>query len=92
MAAGVDIGNNGGDIVNMLVPGTALLLPNADLLTDPARRAQFRADLRVVTQALIDQHRNQTSPETWWFWGRTGRIGNHNAPRPTSVTRSRATR
>ncbi len=74
----VDIGSNGGDIVNMLVPGTALLLPNADLLTDPARRAQFRADLRVVTQALIDQHRNRTSPETWWFWGRTGRMV-HNA-------------
>ena len=79
MSGSVDLGGNGGDIVNLLVPGTALLLPNADLLTDPARREQFRSDLRVVTQALIDQHRNKTAPETWWFWGRTGRIGNQNA-------------
>jgi mannose/cellobiose epimerase-like protein (N-acyl-D-glucosamine 2-epimerase family) len=75
MSRSVDLGGNGGDIVNLLIPGTALLLPNADLLTEPARREQFRADLRVVTQALIDQHRNKTAPETWWFWGRTGRIG-----------------
>jgi mannose/cellobiose epimerase-like protein (N-acyl-D-glucosamine 2-epimerase family) len=75
MSRSVDLGGNGGDIVNLLVPGTALLLPNADLLSDPARREQFRSDLRVVTQALIDQHRNKTAPETWWFWGRTGRIG-----------------
>ena len=52
------VGNNGYDITNLLVPGTALLLPNADLLTDPARRSQFRDDLRTVTNALIDQHRN----------------------------------
>ncbi len=77
MSRTVDLGGNGRDIVNVLVPGTALLLPNADLLTDPARRAQFRADLRRVTQALLGQHRNDISPETWWFWGRTGRIGEH---------------
>ena len=79
MSRTVDLGRNGGDIVNLLVPGTALLLPNADLLTEQARREQFRADLRVVTQALIDQHRNQTPPETWWFWGRTNRIGMQDA-------------
>ena len=78
MSRTVDLGGNGRDIVNVLVPGTALLLPNADLLTTPARRAQFRDDLRMVTQALLGQHRNQTSPETWWFWGRTGRIGDHD--------------
>ncbi len=75
MSRTVDIGGNGRDIVNVLVPGTALLLPNADLLTAPESRDQFRADLRRVTQALLGQHRNDTSPETWWFWGRTGRIG-----------------
>jgi mannose/cellobiose epimerase-like protein (N-acyl-D-glucosamine 2-epimerase family) len=79
MSRTVDIGGNGRDIVNVLVPGTALLLPNADLLTEPERRAQFRADLRRVTQALLGQHRNDTSPETWWFWGRTGRIGVHDS-------------
>jgi mannose/cellobiose epimerase-like protein (N-acyl-D-glucosamine 2-epimerase family) len=73
MSAPVDLGNNGGDITNLLVPGTALLLPNADLLTDRARRDQFRADLRVVTQALIDEHRHQVAPNTWWFWGRSER-------------------
>jgi len=78
MSRTVDLGGNGRDLVNVLVPGTALLLPNADLLTDPARRAQFRNDLRRVTQALLGQHRNDTSPETWWFWGRTGRIGDHD--------------
>ncbi len=65
------VGNNGFDITNLLVPGTALLLPNADLLTDPARRTQFRDDLRMVTDALIAQHRNKVPPETWWFWGRS---------------------
>ena len=79
MSRTVDIGGNGRDIVNVLVPGTALLLPNADLLTDSARRVQFRTDLRRVTQALLGQHRNDVSPETWWFWGRTGRIGEHGS-------------
>jgi len=79
MAEPVDTAGNGGDIVNLLVPGTALLLPNADLLTDPDRRLQFREDLRVVTEALIDRHRHKVPPNTWWFWGRTGRIGNHAA-------------
>ena len=73
MSEAVDLGNNGGDITNLLVPGTALLLPYADLLAEQARRDQFRTDLRVVTQALIDQHRHQTAPNTWWFWGRTAR-------------------
>ena len=70
----VDLGDNGGDITNYLVPGSALLLPNADLLSDPARRAQFRDDLRVVTEQLIARHRG-TGAESWWFWGRTGLVG-----------------
>ncbi|WP_432477403.1 AGE family epimerase/isomerase [Nocardioides sp. GXQ0305] len=65
------IGNNGFDITNLLVPATALLLPNADLLTDQARRVQFRDDLRTVTDVLLDLHRNTATPETWWFWGRS---------------------
>ena len=73
MSQPFDLGGNGGDITNLLVPGTALLLPYADLLAGPARRDQFRDDLRVVTQTLIDQHRHQTPPNTWWFWGRTAR-------------------
>jgi hypothetical protein len=74
----IDLGGNGGDITNYLVPGSALLLPNADLLSDPARRAQFRDDLRVVTEQLIARHRG-TGAESWWFWGRTGRIGRFNS-------------
>ena len=58
LATEVDLGANGGDITNLLVPGTALLLPNAELLTDPARRAQFRDDLRSVTDSLIARHKN----------------------------------
>jgi mannose/cellobiose epimerase-like protein (N-acyl-D-glucosamine 2-epimerase family) len=73
MSAPFDLGNNGGDITNLLVPGTALLLPNADLLTNPARRDQFRDDLRVVTQALLDEHRHQVAPNRWWFWGKSQR-------------------
>lgn len=67
-------GGNGGDITNYLVPGSALLLPNVELLSDPARRAQFRDDLRVVTEQLIARHRG-TGAESWWFWGRTGAVG-----------------
>lgn len=78
-SAEVDTGENGGDITNYLVPGSALLLPNVDLLTEPARRAQFRDDLRVVTDQLIGRHRG-TGADSWWFWGRTGRIGRFNSP------------
>ncbi|MGF9753872.1 AGE family epimerase/isomerase [Microvirga sp. 0TCS3.31] len=68
------ISGNGGNITNYLVPGSALLLPNVELLSDPARRAQFRDDLRVVTEQLIARHRG-TGAESWWFWGRTGLVG-----------------
>ena len=80
LATEVDIGANGGDITNLLVPGTALLLPNAELLTDPGRRAQFRDDLRHVTDSLVARHKNTASTtEPWWFWGRTLRFGNFGA-------------
>jgi hypothetical protein len=78
----VDTGANGGDITNYLVPGTAMFLPTAALLTDPARRDQFRGDLRVLTQALIDRHKNSAAPapgNRWMFWGRTLRFGMFNA-------------
>ena len=76
----VDTGANGGDITNLLVPGTAMLLPNIALLSDPARRAQFKNDLRLLTQSLIDKHKNSaTSANPWMFWGRTLRFGNFNA-------------
>jgi len=80
LATEVDIGANGGDITNLLVPGTALLLPNAELLTDPGRRDQFRDDLRRVTDSLVARHKNSASTtEPWWFWGRTLRFGNFGA-------------
>lgn len=79
LSAEVDTGDNGGDITNYLVPGSAVLLPNADLLSDPARRAQFRDDLRVVTEQLIARHRG-TGAESWWFWGRTGLVGRFGSP------------
>lgn len=74
LSAEIDLGDNGGDITNYLVPGSALLLPSVELLSDPARRAQFRDDLRVVTEQLIARHRG-TGAESWWFWGRTGLVG-----------------
>ena len=78
----VDTGGNGGDITNLLVPGTAVSLPNAALLSDPARRAQFKSDLRLLTEILIARHKNTgaTNPANrFWFWGRTGRFGMFNA-------------
>jgi hypothetical protein len=78
----IDIGGNGGDITNYLVPGTAMLLPTIGLLSDPARNAQFRSDLRNVTQALIDRHKNTGAANAnnrWMFWGRTARFGIFNA-------------
>jgi mannose/cellobiose epimerase-like protein (N-acyl-D-glucosamine 2-epimerase family) len=75
----VDTGNNGGDITNLLVPGTAIFLPNAELLTDPDRRVQFRNDLRTVTEILIARHKRTTGSNRWWFWGRTRRFGNLDA-------------
>ena len=77
-----DTGGNGGDITNYLVPGTAFLLPTVGLLSDPARNDQFRTDLRNVTQALIDRHKNSAATNEanrWMFWGRTARFGNFNA-------------
>ena len=76
----VDPGTNGGDITDLLVPGTALLLPYVDLLSDPGRRAQFRDDLRRVTDILITRHKNSAAASNrWWFWGRTLRFGNFGA-------------
>ena len=78
----VDTGGNGGDITNLLVPGTAVSLPNAALLSDPARRAQFKSDLRLLTEILIARHKNSGAANPanrFWFWGRTGRFGMFNA-------------
>jgi mannose/cellobiose epimerase-like protein (N-acyl-D-glucosamine 2-epimerase family) len=75
----VDTGNNGGDITNLLVPGTAIFLPNAELLTDADRRAQFRNDLRTITEILIARHKSTAAANRWWFWGRTRRFGNLGA-------------
>jgi N-acylglucosamine 2-epimerase len=76
----VDTNNNGGDITNYLVPVTAMYLSNTAILTDPDRRAQFRNDIRLLTQSLIDHHKNSAAAANkWWFWGRTLRFGNFNA-------------
>ena len=76
----VDTGGNGGDITDLLVPGTAIFLPNVALLSDPDRRAQFRDDLRRVTEILITRHKNSASATNrWWFWGRTLRFGQFGA-------------
>ena len=79
MSTPVDLGlGSGEDLTNLLVPGSALLLPYAEVLSDPARRAQFREGLRRVVDGLIQRHRNTATPETWWFWGRATRR-NHGA-------------
>jgi hypothetical protein len=78
----VDTGANGGDITDYLVPGTAMFLPTAALLSDPARRDQFHTDLRRLTQGLIDRHKNSADANVanrWMFWGRTLRFGSFNA-------------
>jgi N-acylglucosamine 2-epimerase (GlcNAc 2-epimerase) len=82
LATEVDTNDNGGDITDLLVPGTAVLLPNLAILTDPDRRAQFKNDLRRVTDSLVARHKNTsaTNPnQRFWFWGRTLRFGNFNA-------------
>jgi hypothetical protein len=79
----VDTAGNGGDITNLLVPGTAVSLPNAALLSDPARRSQFKSDLRLLTEILIARHKNTAAvnpANRFWFWGRTGQFGAFNAP------------
>ena len=76
----VDTNSNGGDITNYLVPVTAMYLFTTPMLTDPDRRAQFRNDIRLLTQGLIDHHKNTAAAQNkWWFWGRTLRFGNFNA-------------
>ena len=82
LATEVDTNDNGGDITNLLVPGTAVLLPNLAILTDPVRQAQFKDDLRRVTDSLIAQHKNTsaTKPaQRFWFWGRTLGFGDFDA-------------
>jgi N-acylglucosamine 2-epimerase len=83
LATEVDTNDDGGDITNLLVPGTAVLLPNLAILSDRARRAQFRNDLRRVTESLIARHKNTsaTNPnQRFWFWGRTLGFGDFDAP------------
>ena len=83
LASEVDTNDDGGDITNLLVPGTAVLLPNLATLTDPLRRAQFKDDLRRVTDSLIALHKNTsaTNPaQRFWFWGRTLGFGVFDAP------------
>ena len=58
----IDTAANGGDITNLLVPGTGMFLPVHAVLTDPARRVQFRDDLRTLTENLIDRHKTGGGP------------------------------
>lgn len=82
MSTEVDTGNNGEDITDLLVPATAVLLSNAALLSNPARRAQFKNDLRELVQILIARHKNTVTANRnnrFWFWGRSERFLNFNA-------------
>jgi mannose/cellobiose epimerase-like protein (N-acyl-D-glucosamine 2-epimerase family) len=79
----VDSDGAGGNITDLLVPGTAVLLPNQAILSDAARRAQFRTDLRNVTNRLIDAHKHNAAnvaSNRWMFWGRAGRVNAYAAP------------
>ena len=76
LSAEVDTDNNGSDITNTLVPGTAICLAFGPLLSDPVRRQQFRDDLRRITDSLITRHKNSTALNAgnrWVFWGRSAR-------------------
>ena len=80
LATELDPGDNGGDITDLLVPGTACSCRTSTLLSDPGRRAQFRDDLRRVTDILVTRHKNSAAASNkWWFWGRTLRFGNFGA-------------
>ena len=79
----VDDGNNGGDLGNYLSVVTNIYLANTPLLTDPARRAQFRSDTRRLTQSLIDNFQATGPANPWWFWGRTKRFGKFGSPDST---------
>jgi mannose/cellobiose epimerase-like protein (N-acyl-D-glucosamine 2-epimerase family) len=77
----VDLMVDGGDITNWLVPATGIFLPSHALLTDPARRDQFRDDLRKLTDGLIARHKNDpAAANPWMFWGRTLLRGDYDAP------------
>lgn len=74
-------GPDGGDITDLLVPGTGMFLTTTDILTAPERRAQFRDDLRRLTEILISRHKNSADEpgNRWMFWGRTARFGRFDA-------------
>jgi mannose/cellobiose epimerase-like protein (N-acyl-D-glucosamine 2-epimerase family) len=75
----IDDGNNGGDLGNYVSVITNDFLFEAPLLSDPARRAQFRGDIRTLVQSMINNFQSTAPASNWWFWGRTKRIGNFNA-------------
>lgn len=82
LAAEVDTGGNGEDITDLLVPLTAVTLPNVALLSDADRRTQFSADARELVEILIARHKNNAATNAnnrFWFWGRGARVGNFNA-------------
>ena len=86
MSTEVDTGGNGGngeDITDILVPATAVILPNVALLSDAARQVQFEDDLRELVQILIARHNNSQANNVntrFWFWGRSERFGSFVAP------------
>ncbi|MFL6178742.1 MAG: AGE family epimerase/isomerase, partial [Actinomycetes bacterium] len=79
LASEVDTGNNGGDLGNYVSVITAIYLFETPLLADPARRAQFRGDVRTLVQSMINNFQATAPANKWWFWGRTKRFGNFNA-------------
>jgi hypothetical protein len=79
MAIEVDTGNNGGDLGNYVSVITAIDLFETPLLSDPARRTQFRGDIRTLVQSMINNFQATAAANKWWFWGRTKRFGNFNA-------------
>lgn len=82
LATEVDTSGNGEDITDLLVPLTAVTLPNVALLSDSDRRTQFTADARELVQILIARHKNTAAANAnnrFWFWGRSSRFGNFNA-------------
>ena len=69
----VDQGDDGGwELVAQLDPINAFLLLSEPVLHDPARRAQFRADLRRLSDALLDHFW-----EDGIFWGVHDRAGRY---------------
>ncbi len=72
----LDPGANGGDITDLLVPGTALLLPYVDAAERPGAAARSSATTCAGSPTSSSPATRTRLPASnkWWFWGRTAAV------------------